>query len=322
MMKTKLAKAISMAVAGVALTAGSSSAFAAATTMYNTFNTTNQPLKNLTATDATAVFPTTTLNSSTDGWTRMIDTTVDVDTYASGWESNGNNGTIVPWVGTTGNALPLGYTGSSHLNWAVQLGAAGDSAEISAADSAKYAGDVSGFASAEIDTGGGAWRDTSASPTGWKHQTDIGLIKSDVTQRVHINLVTLGNLTPATFSKFGVTIFQGMDTNTGNYLHHGSWNNASNPYTKSNPFGTTGLTNIKYSDNVDGVSDIWFDATGGQIYSIYLGGVDFSAWNTGLDNYKMTITTSAVPVPGAIWLFGSAMAGLIGFGGRRKALAA
>ncbi|MBD9357853.1 hypothetical protein [Methylomonas albis] len=35
--------------------------------------------------------------------------------------------------------------------------------------------------------------------------------------------------------------------------------------------------------------------------------------------YDVLVTTSAVPVPGAVWLFGSAMAGLIGFGRRKNA---
>ncbi|WP_235048851.1 hypothetical protein [Methylomonas sp. MK1] len=38
--------------------------------------------------------------------------------------------------------------------------------------------------------------------------------------------------------------------------------------------------------------------------------------------YDVLVTTSAVPVPGAVWLFGSAMAGLIGFGRRKQPLAA
>ncbi len=290
MIKTKLAKAISLAVTGVALSAGATGAMAS-TTMYNTF--------------------TTTIKTATDGWTRIADT--NADGYGTGPESQGNKGLILPWAGTTGNKLPFAYTGSSSLNWAVQLTGEGDVAEISGADSmTRYGFD------AEIDTGGGAWRDNSASPTGWKHQTDIGMISSDVTQNVHVNLTALSQLQPNTFSKFGVTVFEGMDTSTADYVHHGSWNNATKPYTLDNPFGTTGLTNIGYSDSVDALTDFVFTAQAGKIYTIYLGGVDFSKWNAGVDSYKLNITTSPVPVPGAVWLFGSAIAGLIGVG-RRKA---
>ncbi|MDD2740207.1 MAG: hypothetical protein PHR94_14865, partial [Methylomonas lenta] len=198
MTKTKLA----LAIAAAALSVGATSA-SASTTMYNTF--------------------TTAAKTATDGWTHVA---ADANGYASGPASNGNSGLIVPWAGTAGNALPFSYTGSSHLNWAVQLTGEGDTAEVSGVDSmARYGFD------AEIDTGGGAWRDNSASPTGWKHQTDIGLISSDVTQMVHLNLTALGQQQANTFSTFGITVFEGMDTNTGNYIHHGSWNNATKPYT-------------------------------------------------------------------------------------------
>jgi hypothetical protein len=299
MMKTKLAKAVSLAVAGAALSAGASNALAS-TTMYNTF--------------------TTAAATATDGWTRT-----------GGPSSNGNTGPIQPWLGIGGSStptavLPFNYTGSSHLNWAVQLNGTGDSATISAADSLSRYG-----VSAEIDTGGGAWNDnglnasgvpTTTGPTGWRHQTDIGIIQTDVTQFVTLNLSTIGQ----TFSRFGVTVFQGMDTKTGNYSHHGAWNapgaTPPRPFSEDNPFGTTGLTNIGYSDNVTSAIGYTFLAQADTAYSIYLGGVGFSRWNAGLDGYALNITTSAVPVPGAVWLFGSAIAGLVGMGGRRKAAVA
>jgi len=40
-------------------------------------------------------------------------------------------------------------------------------------------------------------------------------------------------------------------------------------------------------------------------------------WGSTIDGYALTATTSAVPVPGAIWLLGSALAGM-GIVGRRK----
>lgn len=300
MIKTKLA----VAIAGAVLSIGATNV-SASITMYNTFTTTD--------------------NSKTDGWTRIADT--NGDGYGTGPESQGNKGLILPWAGSAGTKLPFDYVGSSHLNWAVALEGKGDSAEISGSDSmARY-----GFA-AEIDTGGGAWRDNSDTPTGWKHQTDIGLISSDVTQVVHLNLTALGQQQENTFSTFGVTVFEGMDLNTDNYSHHGSWNCPScttpKPYSANNPFKTIGLTTIGWNDSVDAVNDFIFKAEAGKIYSVYLGGVDFSKWNTAVDNYKLDITTSdmfsvppsAVPVPGAVWLFGSAIVGMVSFS-RRKSVA-
>lgn len=309
MTKTKLAKAVSMAVAGVALSAAASTA-SASVTMYNLFAT-GSP-------------------SETDGWTRMYDNGKTSPGIATGPESQGNKGTIMPWVGTPSYGLPFGYQGSSHLNWAAQLGQVGDSATISAADALqRYR------VAAEIDTGAGAWLDAGGvnpstgapiPPTGWKHQTDIGLIKSDVTQKVTINLSTLGAVAPnLSNSNFGVTVFTGMDTKTGNYSHHGSWNCPTcatpKPFTDNNPFGTTGLTYLTHDETVDAINGLTFTAIAGQIYSVYLGGNGVGRWGQNVAGYEMKITTSAVPVPGAVWLFGSAMAGLLGLK-RRKTIAA
>jgi hypothetical protein len=51
-----------------------------------------------------------------------------------------------------------------------------------------------------------------------------------------------------------------------------------------------------------------------------LGGYRNGAWSDTADGYVLNV--AAVPVPGAIWLFGSAMAGLIGFGRRKNKIAA
>lgn len=309
MQKTKLAKAISLTVAGLAM----SSAASASTTMYNMNNFGG-------------------LSGNTDGWVwsdpantqtgaagKNVDANTTTGAPAGGNFANYNSATrAANFVGTASpSTTPFGFNATSSLNWGIQLTSAGDSGQISAADSlARYG------VAAEIDTGGGAWQD-NVTPTGWKHQTDIGLIVSDVTQVVHINLATLGNLTPETFSTFGVTVFEGMDTSTASYNHHGAWNNpaAGKPFTLDNPFATVGLDNIGYSNNVTASEDFSFIAQAGQVYTLYLGGYNFSKWNTGLDNYLMNVTTSPVPVPGAVWLFGSAIAGMVGFG-RRKAVAA
>lgn len=55
-------------------------------------------------------------------------------------------------------------------------------------------------------------------------------------------------------------------------------------------------------------------------YTLILGGYDGTSPGTNLA-YTATISAAApVPLPGAVWLFGSAMAGLIGFSGRKKHL--
>lgn len=284
-----------LAIAGAVSAAIFGATSAEAHVMYNTF--------------------TTTAASQTDGWTRTFDGS-DADTIATGPESQGNKGTLVPWLGTSG--LPFGYQGSAHLNWAAAIHHNG-TMEVSSANAlADY-----GFA-AEIDTGAGAWKDDGTSsfgsPTGWKHQTDIGLIKSDINTTVRINLQTLGSVN----NNFGVTVFTGMDATTGDYSHHGSWNNAGKPENTSNPWYATGVGSgmnyLMHDATVDATNYIEFFAQAGQVYTIALGGNGVGQWSQNVAGYKMTI--SAVPVPGAVWLFGSAMAGMVGFGRRRKAAVA
>lgn len=317
--KKPLSKAISFALAGSALFIGGiSSASASSTTMYNTFIS--------------------SAPSATDGWVYGFNTggtnatraiaydPANPQAYTAGGVSRGGfYGTDSSNPTAYSSILPFGYGGTSHLNWGLHLTLAGDTAEISSADAQnRY-----GYA-AEIDTGGGAWRDngtaTGGIPTGWKHQTDVGLIKSDVTQKITLNLT---NLNAAFSARFGITVFEGMDSQTNAYVHHGGWNNYGtyspggaivHPYDMNNPFGTVGLTNKGYSDWVDSTAAhaFTFTAEAGKVYSIYLGGVDFGDWNDNVAGYKLNIATSPVPVPGAVWLFGSALFGMIGYG-RRKA---
>lgn len=285
MRQTKLTQGILRAFAGTALVLGAGSAFAS-TTMYNSFNSAS-----------------TNINETvTDGWT-----------YSDGSGKGVTAGsTLNPWAGTVAGALPFGYTGKSALNWAAHITQAGDTLTISRADAISRYG-----LTADIDTGMGAWQDNSSLLRGWAHNTEIGLFKSDVKVNVSINLSALNNPN----AKFGVTLFTGMDTGSG-YSHHAEWNRPSKPqfpFTKSNPFGTTGVIYKAHEFNVDTNNSFDFIAEAGQIYSIYLGGYRASdSWDTGRDYYSMTIKTSAVPVPSAVWLFGSGLLALVGRRGGRK----
>lgn len=299
MMKTKIAHAVAMTLAGGVLSLGAvSTASATSTTMYNL---------NLAADQA----------AGTDGWVYGFNGALPQGTRGGTYASPI---TSVNFAGTaSATTTPFGYQGSAHLNWAVQLGSAGDTAIISEADaSSRYS------VAAEIDTGAGAWMDNGATPTGWKHQTDIGLISSAVDQFVTLNLTRLtAPSTPGlTNDNFGVTIFSGMDTNTGNYAHHGGWNTGGVPSTSNNPFGTTGLTYMKYDSTVDSINSISFLALAGQVYSIYLGGAGVGQWSQNVSDYQLNVTSSPVPVPAAAWLFGGALMSLFGANRRKKVLPA
>lgn len=287
-MKT-LSQAIKIALTGSALAMSMSSANASLT-MYNTFTTTDQ--------------------GSTDGWTR------------SGGSSG--SGSLNAWKGVANK--PFNFRSPSALSWAIQLNGLGDSGEISTADSIERYG----FA-AEIDTAQGAWQDESAAKTGWRHQTDIGLIRSDVTQTVRISASVVGDAFP---SKFGISLYKGMDNRlAGGWSHHGGWNagyvagdtSEANlaKVNSNNPIDIPGLTFVNFIDSsglgVHGGTYLEFEAQANQIYTVLLGGRAGGSWNGVKASYALDV--AAVPVPGAVWLFGSAMAGMLGLSRRKKAIA-
>jgi len=240
------------------------------------------------------------------------------------------------FVGTAPGTTPFGFNATSSLNWGISLSGVGDSGVISKNDSlARYG------VSAEIDTGAGAWQDntavatttntttgvtTTTAPTGWKHQTDIGLLQVDQDMVVSLAPAVLPGGAALFVGNFGITVFDGMDSSTATYSHHGRWNSpgysVSNStvtyeYTKSDPFGTIGLNYLTHSGTVDANNPLSFLALAGHTYSIYIGGAGVGSWGANLADYQLGVTTSAVPVPGAIWLLGSALAGM-GMVGRRK----
>lgn len=293
MIKTKLALAVAV------LAAGTTSA-SASTTMYNAYNAyaTNK------ITDGNYIVNGANgQTGGTDGWV---------------WGSKAAAGAnAANFVGTASSSTtPFGYNGSAIVNWAVKLDSATDSATISSADAHANYGIW-----ADIDVSAGAWSDANlAGASGWKHNIDFGLFKSDVSTQVKLSASGILNAG----SNFGFTIFKGMDTSTVAYGHHGGWNANNNTagVTASSLVPGTSFTQanvVAYSvggSTPSNLNSIIFNAEAGQVYTIVMGGYKNGKWNQIMDGYSLSV--QAVPVPGAVWLFGSAMAGLIGFG-RRKA---
>ena len=287
--------------------------------MYNTYNAFS------TATPTDGAPPTGAQTMGTDGWV-----------WGFKWSSNGTpwGGAGTPagaaplppsFVGINGstapsNNTPFGYIGSAPVNWAMEFTGTTDSGIISQADSFNRYGVY-----ANIDTAKGAWSDNALSgASGWRHNVDFGLFRSEAETDVHLHL---DGLTQAG-TNFGFTIFKGMDTNeTTSYNHHGPWNSGNNSAGVTAATLIAGNTTFTPADVVaytiggampSNLNDITFHAQANQVYTIVLGGYRNGKWVDTADGY--VLTASAVPVPGALWLFGSAMAGLIGVG-RRKASA-
>ncbi len=273
MKQNAIAKAISLALGGTLLSTIMLPS-AEAHVMYNTYTA-----------------------SGTDGWTRA--------------DGSGNSGAPVPWLGTTGGIRPFGYEGKQALNWAVKIHTNSESHEVSQAHALSAYG-----ATVDLDSSDGAWGSwtvgglASGDTQGWAHNTDYGLLMSDVDTTITIDPMSLG----PNVNNFGITVFTGMDDGTAGYSHHSPWNQNylsgifEDPAKASNPHGTNGVNYYTHSDS----GDISFTALAGQVYSIYLGGNIVGGANFGdVENYKLSITASPVPVPASLWLMGS---GLIGLG--------
>lgn len=304
MIKKKLARAIALTMTGSALSLAAATDASAATTMYNTYN------NNGTTPCAPCIGSGNGLGGYTDGWVWGL------PTVANGYAGPASPGTDSPtafqWVGTTSaNTTPFGYIGGSSLNWAIQLHNATDSGQISNADAiSRYS------VSADIDTAKGAWLDNNPNPTaeGWKHDLDIGLFKSDVTTQVRLSASGV-NLAG---THFGITVFQGMNTDTQGYVHHGSWNTNQNGTPVPTQFSFTPGDIVATTDTSGApinLDELVFTAQAGQEYTIFLGGWRDGTWYDTTDGYVLNV--AAVPVPAAVWLFGSALAGM-GIVGRRK----
>ena len=92
---------------------------------------------------------------------------------------------------------------------------------------------------------------------------------------------------------------------------------ANSPLQDGNPYLVPGGDGV--ADNI--VSMLFPQLAAGD-YIIFVGGADYaSQTNTAARGVGLTftLTPTAVPIPGAVWLFGSALAGLIGSRRRKSA---
>lgn len=161
----------------------------------------------------------------------------------------------------------------------------------------------------ELAVGPKSWEDTAVqgANTGWGHGLDFGLIKLDVAGHLNITVEADGSgLLPA------FSLYQGWDTGTG--VRHGPYVN-----NVSNPLSGTGLILLgSIANDGDGSVTYQFNnlAAGGK-YSLFIGGDDGAVGG----KYKVNMTLSQVPLPAAVWLFGSALAGMGVIGRRRRSVA-
>ncbi|MBD9355590.1 hypothetical protein [Methylomonas albis] len=219
-----------------------------------------------------------------------------------------NGDAVGPWSDGT-NTSPTGYTGHLPATWLDNIQTNNQTDTVSTAGLLAAAPSTT----LKVESLSNRWNPANS----WGNALDFGLITLSSVSNLTITVAADASL--SSNFKPGFTLFSGWDTSaTSN--KHGSWNVAL-PAVPVNPRGTTGLTYLGQASSAvgGGTATYTFTNLAAGNYSLWIGGAGLGTSTTGGQTYVATLSTSPVPVPGAVWLFGSAMAGLIGFGGRRKA---
>lgn len=244
------------------------------------------------------------------------------------------NGSTTTGSWTGGSPVDKGYIANLPTTWLANIHHYNDVYEVSAADAKTHVGVASNFV---LETAGNRWKPSSS----WGNALDYGLIDLDVAGHLTITLEADSALN-STFAP-GFTLFQGW----GSTVHgnkHQAWN--ANPDAPSSPIGNVSNPNhASYNPNslsfnpdqlplaVRGLSFVGYGATttdGGTVTKTFenLSAGKYFLWigGNGSDNsneyYKASLSVAPVPVPAAVWLFGTAMAGMIGIGRRKQSLTA
>jgi len=220
--------------------------------------------------------------------------------------STANNNAIGPWTGgapSYDGKLPVTWVANVHND--INPNA---TYEVSKANAIEE-GAASTYA---VETVANRWNPTRS----WGNALDFGLIDLHTTGNLLIQVAADASQS-STFTP-GFTLFSGWaNTATGN--KHGSWNvNPDAPTT----LGATGLTYLGHASTTiaGGVASYLFTGLTAGHYSLWIGGNGPTGSPVGSQSYVANITASPVPVPGAVWLFGSALAGVVGLR-RRKIVA-
>jgi hypothetical protein len=226
-------------------------------------------------------------------------------------------GGVTPSHAATVTPNPADHQSGLTYEWEVQMG---DN------DSATYAGSVGAKSWAEPVNPDGR--------KGWTHTTDWTLLDlTSATGPTHVTLTLGRGATGSLFPAF--TMYSGVedlvsDFNSHTFTNDGNttWQvNAEDPpiYEPANITYISHLANAGgptgREDNGTGVTSVsgsWVLAPG--LYSLVYGGNPAFSLGQGNVNYAFsaTLTTAPVPVPAALYLFGSGLIGLAGLARRRR----
>jgi hypothetical protein len=197
---------------------------------------------------------------------------------------NGTDGQLPPtWVGS--GSAPT-FSGSMNVMWFADL--ANQTATLSTANAIAN-GAPSNFI---LGVGPKAWSNVLG------HGLDYGLIHLNSPSNLSITVsADNSSLVP------GFSLYQGWDTGT-TFDRVASYTNNIN-----DPLGTAGLTYLNQaSTNVAGGSATFNFSNLSGDFTLMLGGNNGAASG----KYQVTLSASPVPLPGAVWLFGSGLVAALG----------
>jgi len=228
--------------------------------------------------------------------------------YNSASQVNGNS---TNGAGTWTNGAATTYSGKLPVDWMATFVSNTDSFTISTAN-AQAAGAPGTY---NLSVLGHRWNPASS----WGNALDFGLI--DLQANSNLTVRVQGDTGFESFLP-GFTLWNSWD-NTTTSSKHGSWN--------ANPFapGNRNATNLTYHGHAatnssdggvnysyaNGAVEITFENLAAGQYSLWIGG---NGTVTSSFNYVASVSASPVPIPGAVWLFGSAIAGMVGFARRKS----
>lgn len=218
----------------------------------------------------------------------------------TGWDTTGagglDGGVPANWVGSSSP----NYTGSLNAMWFADLSMPGIE-NVSSTD-ARNKGTDTTFA---LAVGPKAWSSNATGTLGKGHGADYGLIHlsspGDLTISVAADTSLASTLIP------GFSLFSGWDTGTTADRLLDYQNN------QNNPLNTVGLSFLHSASTTiaGGSASYNFTNLAAGDYTLFIGGNATASLGTA-GKYAVTLSASPVPIPAAMWLFGSALFGWLG----------
>jgi len=220
-----------------------------------------------------------------------------------------SNGSVDAGAWTGGSPTAKGYVANLPVTWLANIHHNDTNYLVSSADAVSR-GATAGYTLSSVNN---KW---TAGPgnTSWGNALDYGLIYTDVAGNLSIEIRADADLS-SDFAP-GFTLWKDWgDAGTGN--KHQAWNfDANNPQS----LGVTGITYLDHTATTiaGGVATLTFSNIEIGRYTLFIGGNGTVHTNQYYLANISVATPAAVPLPGAVWLFGSALA-LFGFGRRKTA---